>query len=82
MTRQEFKCVTWIGVTQGRNHGLKVGRGRGSPKFFFRPRECKEREEAQVIIGAATFFFVIYPITILIVVTNKNALVLEAIQIF
>jgi hypothetical protein len=35
VTRQEFECVTWMGVTQGRNHGLKVGRGEGSQNCFF-----------------------------------------------
>ena len=69
-----------MGVTQERNHGLKV-EGGGTPKFCFRPTEGKQREGAQIIIGAPNFFS-LYPIIILIVVTNKNTLVLEAIQIF
>jgi hypothetical protein len=42
--------------------------------LFFHAREGKVREWAQVIIGAPKCFLS-HPIIILIVVTNKNALV-------
>ena len=52
----------------------KSWEGGGVPKLFFHAREGKVREWAQVIIGAPKCFLS-HPIIILIVVTNKNALV-------
>ena len=64
---------------QGRSHGLKVGESQ-KKKFFVRGRAKSGRGRRSKLLRQN--FVSSYPIIILIVVSKKNALVLEAIQIF